>query len=347
MLVCAVLLRRAPAFSCGAGKRFMPFRVGIIGMGSIASGFDKPEGAEIQTHVKAISLDPRLTLSCVADRNADRARGELVRYGLNARVLSPDEMLSENLDVLCIASPDGSHISYLEAFTGQARLFLCEKPLEGKQADRLGVLSSLESRAATLVMHHQRRWIPGLSDWMAQASAGALGKPLSATGHYTRGLRHNGVHFFDLVAGFLGTDVVWAKRLGEGIADRNAQDLTQSLVMTLNRNGVDVPVTLYGTDGRVQTVFSFDIYYEKARVSIFDQAGIRAELHRPADLGIDGFAPELRPVALFHDDPPHLIGAVWRNIADHLEQGRPLKCAGGDALLAYDLVDEVEAWLAV
>lgn len=194
-------------------------------------------------------------------------------------------------------------------------------------------------------MHHQRRWIPALADWMAQGSSGAFGKPLSVTGHYTRGLRHNGVHFFDLVAGFLGTDVAWVKRLGEGIADRDAEDLTQSLVMMLRHKGAKIPLALYGTDGRVQTVFSFDVRYERARLAVFDQAGIRAELHRPADLGLDGFAPELRPALSFHDEPPHLIGVVWRNIADHLERGAPLTCAGRGALAAYDLVDAVEARL--
>jgi hypothetical protein len=93
-------------------------------------------------------------------------------------------------------------------------------------------------------------------------------------------------------------------------------------------------------------VFSFDIRYEKARIAVYDEAGIRAELHRPTELGLEGFAPELRRAVSFHDDPPHLIGAVWRNIADHLEQGTPLTCAGRNALAAYDLVDDVEARLA-
>lgn len=315
-------------------------------MGRIASGFDRPDGLEIQTHVKAILQDPRFEIAYVADRVVERARSEAKRFGLNSRVLSPEDAASTATDVLCIASPDGTHSGYARNSNGSLRVVLAEKPLEGTRAERLDTLSALERRKCALVVHHQRRWIPGLAGWMAAAKAGEFGRPLSVTGCYTRGLRHNAVHAFDLLAGFIGTNLVSARSIGPGIADRDPDDLTRSAILMLRHNETEVPVTLHGVDGRVQTVFTLDIRFERARVLVFDEAGIRAELYRPAELALEGFAPELRRAVSFHDDPPKLMAAVWRNIADHLEDGTPLACAGIDALAAYDLVDAVEAGLS-
>lgn len=315
-------------------------------MGRIASGFDRPEGSSVQTHLKAILQEPRLQVIRVADRDTNRAQSEAERFGVAARVMSPQDLLAESMDVLCIASPDGTHLDYLRAIEGKVHVVLCEKPLEGRLSDRLEVLADFERRGLTLAVHHLRRWIPNLGQWMARARAGEFGRVLSGTGHYTRGLRHNGIHAFDLLAGFIGAEVAEVRPIGEGIADREADDLTRSLMMTFRTSGGNVPVMLHGVDGRVQTVFSLDIRFEKARVLVYDDAGIRAELHRPCELPLEQFAPELRAEVTFHDDPPQLMAAVWRNIADHLECGTPLACAGREALAGYDLADAVERGLA-
>ena len=320
--------------------------MGILGMGRIASGFDRFDGPEVQTHMKAIMREPRLKIAYVADVAPERACCEAQRFKLEARVVSPEEMLGATMDVLCIASPDGTHLNYLTSLKGRARLILTEKPLEGTKAERAEALANLEARGSALVVHHQRRWIPQLNEWMFAAKAGAYGRAASATVHYTRGLRHNGVHALDLIAGFVGTDVRDVCAIGQGIADLNPRDLTRSLLLTLGDGNAELPVMLYGVDGRIQTAFAVDIRFEKARVVVYDEGGIRAELHRAADIGVEGFAPELRRAVLFHDDPPALMTAVWRNIADHLERGTALACVGRDALAAYDLADAIEARLA-
>jgi predicted dehydrogenase len=324
----------------------LAFTVGILGMGRISSGFDRPDGPGVQTHLKAILREPRLQVVGVADRDADRAQTEISRFGVAAQVVSPQDLLRRSLDVLCIASPDGTHLDYLRAIEGTVRVALCEKPLEGRASERLATLADLERRGSTLVVNHLRRWIPDLREWMAEARAGEFGRALSGTVHYTRGLRHNGIHAFDLLAGFIGTDVAEVDPIGEGIADREADDLTRSLLITVRTSEGSVPIALHGVDGRVQTVFALDIRFEKARVSVYDDAGIRAELHRPCKLPLEQFAPELRAATVFHDDPPRLMAAVWRNIADHLQHGTPLACAGRAALAGYDLVDAVERRLA-
>lgn len=314
------------------------FRVGILGMGRIAAGFDDPGGPAIQTHVKAILSEPRLSIACVSDLDLGRARSEVNRYGIEASVVSPEEILKANLDALCIATPDGSHLDYCRMIDGKVRVALVEKPLEGDGAQRRSVVTKLAERDIALVINHQRRWIPDMAGWIAEARAGRFGKPVSVVIHYSNGFRHNGVHAFDLVAAFVGTEVLSAVSAHDAVVDYGMSDPTRTLFVTL---AGPTPVAIFGINANVQTAFSVDIRFEQARVLVFDESGIRAELFRAADIGVVGFSSELRPVSKFHDDPPRLLAEVWRNIADYLELGAPLACEGDDALAAYDLADSI------
>lgn len=311
-------------------------------MGQIAAGYDVPEGQAILTHVKGILAEPRLAITHVADRDQSRAEAEVLRFGLNAKIVSTEAILATNLDVLCIATPDGTHIEYIEqAVAGTARIIFAEKPIEGSAARRNRAVAAIAARGAAFAVHHSRRWLPGLDDWIAKARVGKFGQPLSATVHYNRGFRHNGSHALDLIAAFLGTKVVSVATMAPPIADFAEDDPTLSLLVSLAAKNGTIPMAIFGVDGREQTVFSVDLRFQRARVIFFDEAGSRAELHQPAKLNSNEFSPELRPFIRVHDQPPQLLAQIWRNIADHLSNGAPIACSGKDALAGYDLIDAI------
>ena len=315
-------------------------------MGRIAAGFDGPGGPAIRTHLKGILSERRLQLTCVADIDRQRALSELRRFGVEANVESPEALAAANIDVVCIASPDETHIDFAErAAAGHARVVLVEKPLGGTQEQRRGIVDRCAARGADLSVDHTRRWIPNLSDWVWQARSGAFGRPISGVVHYSRGFQHNGIHAFDLVGAFFGTDAESVQSIAPPIGDYASHDPTYSLVVTMNVAERGIPLAVFGVDGRIQTVFSVELRFERARVHVFDQNGIRAELHRKADSGFSGFASELCPVESFHDDPARLFGVLWSNIADHLERKAALACAGTDALIGYELMERILARL--
>src|SRR5262249_48970510 len=144
---------------------------------------------------------------CVADVDRDRALSELCRFGVTVDVESPEVLAAANVDVVCIASPDETHIEFAgRAAAGNARVVLVEKPLGGTQEQRRDIIDRCAARGADFLVNHTRRWIPKLSDWIAQAKSGAFGHPISGVVHYTRGFQHNGIHAFDLVGAFFGAD---------------------------------------------------------------------------------------------------------------------------------------------
>src|SRR5262245_50865552 len=258
--------------------------------------------------MKAILAEQRLIITHIGDQDRQKAFDAARRFGINAKIVEPNAVAVADVDALCIASPDGTHLSYAQrAADGPARVVLVEKPIEGTREARNALAARLAARGAALAVHHQRRWIPGLADWIGQARGGEFGEPLSATVHYTRGFRHNGVHALDIVAAFLGTQVDSVVVIADSIADYSKDDRTRSLLVSIRSGARKVPLAMFGVDGRVQTAFSVTLTFERAKVVVFDEGSSHAELHRPAELEIAGFAPELRTTVRFADDPPRLL----------------------------------------
>jgi predicted dehydrogenase len=319
------------------------YRAGLLGTGNIGAGWDEPADAAITTHLKACLAERRFELTMLADADRSRATRERDRLGARSEVVDIDALLDAELDVLCIATPDETHLDYARAC--RARVVLVEKPLGGDDVARRELLAAIKRRGGTLIVHHQRRWIPGLAAFAAEARDGAVGRPLAGSVHYTRGLRHNGVHALDLLAATLGTRVATARAIGTPVIDRDPRDPTRSLLLELIVDDQRVPVLCIGIDGRRQTVFAVDIRFERGRLVVADEDGVRAYFHRPHPVDTNGFAPELRTQTSFHDNPPRLTAAVWSSIADHLDGGAEPPSSNESALAAYDLADAMIAAL--
>lgn len=323
----------------------MAIRVGILGMGRIAVGLDNPGDDAITTHLKAVLSDRRLALVAAADTDTDRAARELARFDVPFAPISPEELLKTPMDVVCISTPDGTHLDYLDRLSDRnLKLVLVEKPLESDRVRRTVVFRKLEARGIKLVVHHTRRWIPQLASWVAAGRAGDYGAPVSAVMTYNRGLRHNGIHALDLVGAFLGLEVEGGARFGQTYEDFSAQDPTMSGTIQVRHPSGNVPLLIVGVDGRKLSAFEVDLRFDRARVRIFDEGGVRAELYRPG-ASTPGFAAELTLADCFIDVPAAMLKLVWSNIADYLESGEPLRCEGQAALATYDLVDDIDSIL--
>ncbi len=320
------------------------FRVAVIGLGRVGAGFDAPADDAVRTHLKAIIREPRLTVAMLADADRERAERERARYGLDAPVVTPETALAGQVDAVCIATPDGTHLDLASrALAGPARVIVCEKPIEGNRAARAALIERARGRA--LVLNHSRRWIPALASWIDQARDGRFGAPRSAVVHYNRGFRHNGTHALDLIAAILAPEILSARSIAAPLNDFSDTDLTLSLLVGLRSAGIEMPLVMLAVDGRMQTAFSVDIRFDAARIVVEDRDGIRAELHRPRAVDYAGFAPELQGAECDVDNPPRLVAHLWTNVADFLQSGTPLRCAGAEGLVAYDLADAVAAKL--
>ena len=320
----------------------MPIRVGIIGLGQIAQGYDTPEGPAVTTHIKACLQNPRLELAWIADSDPQRAIAVRQRWGLHAEVLSPDELLARGPDILCIAAPDETHGRLItSALAKPPRLILCEKPLAMSLAEAASVIAACQAAGVVLTVNFMRRWLPHVAEWLRDARAGAFGAPVGATAVYCRGLFHNACHRLDIVGSALGSEDVQAVRVGPSFDDFDPRDLTVSAQMSVRNGAQRVPIQLLGVDGREGNHWDVDIWFSRGRLRIWNEAGIRVRTYVPAGGARPPFAPELRVDADFQDFPARYMNHVWDDLAAHLSSGKPLCYSAQDSSDGLNLLAAV------
>lgn len=314
-------------------------RVGIVGLGRMACGYDSPDGAVIQTHVKACLAQADLELVVISDCDPTVAQRVKSAWHLDAAIIAPADLSGRELDIVCISSPSATHLPLLmQLAEAPPRLILCEKPLATAIADARQAVERLAAAGCTLVVNYPRRWIPDLADWLDETRAGALGVPLMAYAVYSGGFWNNGSHALDLLAAFLGADADTV-HLEAAVADRGGVDPT--LTFTFRLGGA--AVRLQGVDGRLVTAFEVELLFERARIRIWDCGGIRARIDRLRAVDLAGYAPELAPAAEFHDAPARLMAQVWRSLADHLDHGAPLPADSAESLRGIALQSRLAA----
>jgi len=302
----------------------MAFTVGIVGLGNVAQGYDEPDGPVVTTHIKACLRDPRLKIGWIADRDMSHALAVRTRWDLSADIVSPDELACTAPDLLCIAAPDETHAAFLRAALGRPpRLILCEKPLAASLPEARALMAACAAMGVPLCVNYSRRWLPHVVPWLEQARNGAFGLPVGATALYTRGLIHNACHNLDLIGAAFGADQVEADCIGTPVPDYSAEDPTVSVQMSVCCGGRRVPILLLGGDGREGSQWGVDIVFERGRLKVWNEDGIRVQILAPAtDVAV--YAPEVRPIDDFHDKPAVYMTYVWQNLADHLSDGTPL-----------------------
>jgi len=321
----------------------MPITVGIIGLGQIAQGYDTPSSDTVTTHIKACLRDSRIDLRWIADTDAAKASAVRARWNLGAEILAPEALLGQRPDVVCIATPDATHGDFVRAaLANPPKLILCEKPLAATGQDALALITACENAGTVLVLNYMRRWLPHVAEWIAAARSGAFGPPAGATGLYCRGLVHNACHNFDLIGAALGAVDVEAECIGIPVADYAPDDPTVSVLMSVRAEGRRVPVLLTGIDGRMYNQWAVDIMFEASRLRVWNDDGIHVETYAPA-AGSFVYAPELRPAARAHDKPALYMENVWRNIAEHLAGGAPLRATARGAEDGLRLLDAAAA----
>ena len=145
--------------------------VGIIGMGNIGT-----------MHARALrDLDERASL--VAYSGAQRATDETLA-GWPADFLSPAEVIgAEEVDVVAICSPSGSHAALALAALEAGRHVVVEKPLAVRAEDAVRIAETARERGLTVSMISQRRFELEHARLKQAVDAGALGDIRLATTH--------------------------------------------------------------------------------------------------------------------------------------------------------------------
>jgi predicted dehydrogenase len=169
-----------------------------------------------------------------------------------------------------------------------------------------------------------------------------LGKLLTGTGYYGKGLLHNGSHLIDLLR-FLGEEVNGC-RIVNIVNDHFEDDPSISAGLPLKKGGSFI---LEAVDSRKFTIFEMDLLFEKGRVRIKD-SGFNLEVHKiVADKLFAGY----QNMSEVKEYPTKLARSLYYAVDDlsaFLRSGRRLECSLQDGYQVMEacgkIMKEAKRW---
>lgn len=312
----------------------------IVGCGGIAGGLDaaRPDDALPRTHAPAYLRAGEFRLAACVEPDVEQRAAFMARWGVERGFATMAEAAAAGpFDVISICSPTRTHAPDLDAALALSpRAIFAEKPLTDSLAESQRLVGAAKAAGIELAVNHTRRWAPDVRELAEGLRTGRFGRVLGGTACYTKGVRNNGTHLFDLLHMLLGP--VRLVAAGQARTDHWPDD--PSVPCLLEAGGVPVAVTV--GDARAFSLFELALVTETGMLAMED----------------GGLSWRARPVV----DSPHFPG--YRTLAaGEVRPGRyneamtaaavnlraavldraPLACTGDDALAAQAVAEAVRA----
>jgi len=310
-------------------EAWMPFKALIVGLGQIGMGYDLSLDPEhIYSHARAFTLHPDFELIGGVDTDAERRATFERIYTCPAYADVGAALAAQVPDVVAIAAPTYAHQSALTAVLEHARplAILCEKPLAYDVDSARAMVCACASKGVALYVNYIRRSDPGAIEVGRRIGAGLIEAPLKGVVWYSKGLRHNGSHFLNLLEYWLGPVLKTAViQSGRALLDGDAEpdlDITfergRALFLAVREEDFShYTIELMAANGRLR----------------YERGGARIEWQPVARDGrFDGY----KRLAELPEEIPSGMGRYQWHVADQFAaalQGRTAQlCTGAEAL---------------
>jgi len=309
----------------------MTYRAALIGCGKIGSEFaDDPRVEGIYSHAGAYNACSKTTLVAVCDTDLERSHRCGDRWGVAARYSDPERLLQEQRpEIVSICTPDRTHDSLLQLVLESpgVRAVLAEKPLSLSAHDAARLVERAHQRGVLLAVNYIRRYASSHEKLRKFLALGGIGDIQSVNGYYTKGIFHNGTHWFDL-ARYLVGEVAEVRGIHNLVASAEDPTLDACLKFESGARGY-----LHGCDTACFTILEMDLLGTLGRVRILD-SGHRIEFYAvkesPYYSGYLNLSPSKDLGGGFHNV---LLNAV-EDLVECLEENRAPRCRGEDGLAA-------------
>lgn len=316
-----------------------PLRAALIGCGRIAIGHpDDHPALQAASHAAAYLACPDSELVGVCDSRPEVAAAAGARLGVPAFGDYRSLLAAVQPEVVSLCTPDETHAAILADLlpTPGLRGVLAEKPLALELAAASELVASAAQHGVVLAVNYSRRYAPSQQALAQRLASGALGRIHSVSGSYSKGIRHNGTHWFDWLRLLLGAAAdgpaeVIAYPGGEAFGD----DPSPHLMLRFTSGLV---AQLQAADHSAYSLFEITLNGDAGRLRI-DQSGHRSCWQPVID------SPLYAGYRTLADGTPEdslMSNALLHAVADLLaaiRNGRHPACSGADALAALRLAD--------
>jgi len=242
------------------------FRVGIIGCGDIAGGYDYGgrQSRDTLTHILAYKKNKMVGPIACADSNAEALERFKEFFNIDHAFESPQRMLEHfKPDIVSICTPPETHETILEiCIESRVKGIWCEKPigLDPNHIERL--ISAAEAKCIPILVNYMRRYDRLAREIKNLISSEELGKLDRIIFHYSKGLLNNGGHAIDLLLYWLGPLQTF-KVLN--VRQKIEYDFVTDLYLKAD-SYQNTDVYLFANEGKTYNFFEFDLLFENGRV---------------------------------------------------------------------------------
>ncbi len=260
----------------------MKLRAAIIGCGDIAGGYDERKNDRgCYTHAGAYRrFLSEVDLVAAVDTNPNR----LKQFGRFWKVANLCRDMASFLkhppfDIVSVCLPDGLHARFVTQLLNRRppRVVFVEKPLALTGTEARALLDLAKIKGTRVVVNCQRRWEEGHRRLRRFLQTGGIGRHVTSTARYVKGLRHIGTTSVNTVR-FLLSDIERVQALGTPKKVIMPKDPSQDALLHLKCGG---SVFLAAADrvGYTYSLFELDILGTRGRVQITEN-GDRITLFR-------------------------------------------------------------------
>jgi predicted dehydrogenase len=319
-------------------------RAAVIGCGWIGSLVaDDPRAQGIQAHTAAYVATPGTVLAAVCDADAGRAAQAAQRWGLTQSYTEVAALLAAvRPQIVSVCTPDASHAAVLGAVLAspEIRVVVAEKPLAMSLTEARPLVELARRRGVTLAVNYTRRYSAAHADARRRVAAGEIGAVVAVSGLYTKGVVHNGTHWFDLARWLVGD--IERVAAWPGATAEPAGDPTCSVRLRFSGGQSGV---LLGLDAERYSVFEMDCIGSDGRLRI-SEGGMRLTWSKA---GESPYFSGYRTLLAAPEVPGGFRDAALLLIEDAIMAQRaqlPPRCSGNDALAALAIAEAARAALA-
>ena len=311
-------------------------RSGIIGCGKIGSEFaDDPKmHGDIFTHAEAYFQHPNTELAALCDIDVIQLNKCGQRWGVKARYQNVGEMLeNEHLDIVSVCTPDSTDYAVLKEVLSAAQALkavLSEKPLSATVAQAQELIALAQQQEVILGVVYLRRFASNMRAVNDFIEAGHLGEIQAAAGWYTKGIRHNGSHWIDLLR-FLVGEVEWVQAWNR--LQDDPDDPTLDVVLGLENGGM---ATLRAVEAKFYTIFEMEILGSLGRMRLTDSGYVVEYSQAAASKRYTGYR-ELEDTPKDFGDRKDVMYHAVDNLVTAIQTGNPVACTGEDGLAAIQI----------
>ena len=197
----------------------MKISAAVIGLGKIGltSDLTLSPAEHVFTHARAFAMHPAFRLLGGMDPARTRCQEMTETYGCPACTSVPELLTACQPEVVAIAAATAAHASLVRQVLehSRPRAILCEKPLSHDIGEAREIVAACRAAGCELFVNYIRRADPAVQEVRRRIDAGEISTPLKGVVWYSKGLLHNGSHFFDLMQYWLG-DLVSALVVAPG-----------------------------------------------------------------------------------------------------------------------------------